>query len=410
MKGARRNPLADQRGTAALFVEPDDLEPASARRSPAQSIHHGAPECDAWTARVVAGIDEAGLGPLLGPLTIGFSAFEVPPGTEALWSALHTACTDDVDEDRERLVVADSKRVFTRTPRGERRLERTALAFTALRHGGGRSPSNARTMLEWMMRDLRSIEDSAAREPCAPAGTVLPEPWSVHLDRTLPLHGEAEAIDVAAARLGEALSRAGIELTQAGVRVVHVPELNASFAETCNKSITHWHATRTVLTHLWRAHAGTGLDLAVDRHGGRMRYAHLLAEAFPHSAIHIVTETPPLSEYVVLEHAEAHGLKSSAVEARVGPAPGLGSGPARRMRIAFAERAESTSFAVALASCLAKYARETCMDAFNAYFDSLQPGLRPTAGYVTDGRRWLADARPAIERSGLRRAEIVRER
>jgi len=38
------------------------------------------------------------------------------------------------------------------------------------------------------------------------------------------------------------------------------------------------------------------------------------------------------------------------------------------------------------------------MDAFNAYFAELQPGLRPTAGYTTDGRRWLAEARSALSR------------
>ena len=80
------------------------------------------------------------------------------------------------------------------------------------------------------------------------------------------------------------------------------------------------------------------------------------------------------------------------------------------MRIAFAERAENASLPVALASCLAKHARETCMRAFNAYFGSLQPGLRRTAGYRPDGRRWLREARAAIIASGLRAFELVRQR
>ena len=141
-----------------------------------------------------------------------------------------------------------------------------------------------------------------------------------------------------------------------------------------------------------------------------MRYAHLLAETFTLCSIHVVRETPPLSEYVVVEqvaqhdclhdHDPAHGNSGARARGRTGG----------RMRIIFAERAETSSFAVALASCLAKHARETCMNAFNAYFESLQPGLKPTAGYVTDGRRWLLDAGPAIARSGIRRADLVRER
>ena len=68
------------------------------------------------------------------------------------------------------------------------------------------------------------------------------------------------------------------------------------------------------------------------------------------------------------------------------------------------------SFSVALASCAAKYAREACMAAFNAYSRVLDPDLVPTAGYVTDARRWLAQAGAAIERSGLPREVLVRSR
>ena len=80
------------------------------------------------------------------------------------------------------------------------------------------------------------------------------------------------------------------------------------------------------------------------------------------------------------------------------------------MRVAFTERAEDRWFAVALASCLAKYARELCMDSFNDYFCELQPDLRPTAGYTTDGRRWLRDARAALRGAGIERGELVRSR
>ena len=74
--------------------------------------------------RVFAGIDEAGLGPLLGPLTLGWSAFRVPRGQVNLWSRLEQIVCDDPREDARRLVVADSKRVHSRTPRGRRRLAR----------------------------------------------------------------------------------------------------------------------------------------------------------------------------------------------------------------------------------------------------------------------------------------------
>jgi ribonuclease HII len=122
-----------------------------------------------------------------------------------------------------------------------------------------------------------------------------------------------------------------------------------------------------------------------------MRYAPLLRETFPECSVDVVSELPARSEYELYGHAGADGN-------------------APCVRIAFAERAESASFAVALASCLAKYVRETCMHAFNAYFGSLQPGLKPTAGYRNDGWRWIDDAKAAIERSGLKHEHLVRGR
>ena len=80
------------------------------------------------------------------------------------------------------------------------------------------------------------------------------------------------------------------------------------------------------------------------------------------------------------------------------------------MTVEFRAKGEEHSFAVALGSCLAKYARETVMDGFNRYFQSLQPDLTPTAGYTTDGRRWLQDAKPAPADGHLAPDVLVRTR
>jgi hypothetical protein len=385
---------AARRHTAPLFadagIDPELDRAAQLAALHAQRIFAGPPEEELAPARVAAGIDEAGLGPVLGPMAIGYSAFRVPAADCNLWRALRAVCSQTVGDDLERLIVADSKQVFTRDARGERRLERTALAFLALGAAEKRCPPTARRVLESMARDLHDNADALGSEAAAFASDETLEPWCCELEREVPQHGERNEIEALVAALARELDRAEIEVVRAGVRLVHVRDLNGSFAETSNKAATHWLATRRLLAHLWLAHAHEGLELTVDRHGGRMYYAGLLAETFPGASIHVVGERPPCSEYVVIERADG--------------------APARRMRITFAERAESRAFAVALASCLAKYARETCMNAFNAYFGGLQPGLRPTAGYTTDGWRWLADAGPAIERSGLPRRHLVRER
>ena len=80
------------------------------------------------------------------------------------------------------------------------------------------------------------------------------------------------------------------------------------------------------------------------------------------------------------------------------------------MRLVLTPRAEDRAFPVALSSCMAKYAREVVMGAFNRFFGSHAADLRPTAGYLNDAWRWLTDAAPVIERLGLERGLLVRTR
>jgi len=354
------------------------MRASAGSRSPSAGILPFPSDEELPHARIVAGIDEAGLGPLLGPLTIGFSAFHVPAADLDLWREFDGAIASAPSNGDARLLVADSKVVFSRTPRGEARLESVALSFLALRAPSHRPPESSAEFFARIPVDLRS------------AVALDGESWTSCLADRLPLRADPATIDRHVANLTAAMNAKGIRLCGAGVRVLPVAELNASFSRTENKSRTHWDLSAAILRHLWTEHARDGLDLLVDRHGGRMRYRNLLRETFPEARIVVRSEERARSEYFV-----------AACAADAAPL---------RMRVAFAERAEQASLPVALASCLAKYARELCMNAFNAYFGGLQPGLRPTAGYVTDGRRWLAEARTALERAGVEARNLVRDR
>lgn len=328
-----------------------------------------------FTARVAAGIDEAGLGPLLGPFTLGWCAFRAaePRTLEDLWAALAPAVSRSATA-LDALAVCDSKEVWTGTPRGALRLERVVRAFERLR--GFDDPRDAR---EWFRRagGERFDEELAA------------EHWWEHAPPGLC--GETGADERAererlAASLAERARANDVGLAALGARAVTPVELNRSFARTGSKSRSVWEEVRAVLRILWRDHAHEGLHVVVDRQGGRARYAPLLAEAFPGAAVAIVREAPADSVYRVDDDEGRSAL------------------------LRFVEKAESLSLPVALASCRAKYARELAMEAFNRAWSRVAPDVAPTAGYVEDGRRWLAEMADAIDGSGVPRERLVRSR
>src|SRR3972149_6167242 len=90
---------------------------------------------------ILVGIDEAGYGPILGPLVVSAVAFEVPaagmaavqPPAEApaLWALLRASITHKHARANPRLAVADSKQLHRKvdTPHGIALLERAALTF-----------------------------------------------------------------------------------------------------------------------------------------------------------------------------------------------------------------------------------------------------------------------------------------
>ena len=76
--------------------------------------------------------------------------------------------------------------------------------------------------------------------------------------------------------------------------------------------------------------------------------------------------------------------------------------------ITFASKSDEHHFPVAIASMIAKYTRELHMIRLNRYFAGMMPKLKPTAGYVTDGRRFLKEIEPLLTNNGINRGDLVR--
>jgi hypothetical protein len=308
-----------------------------------------------------AGIDEAGLGPLLGPFALGCVVIESRSGSVEPWSALAPL----VAPANAPLCVADSKVVFDRTPRGAARLERTARAFAAC----AGAPA-------WRISDGE------------------PPLWAARLSDA-PLWTDEATLRADREALAHALDRAGLRIVRAQALLVGERELNAAFDACGSKSRAVWTYVARELRALWDEHGAHAPRVVLDRQGGRTRYAPLLAALFPEAELAIGVEHAERCHYRLDE--APHGTL-------------FAPGGERSLAIDVAVRAEQSSFEVALASCLAKYAREVCMHAFNAYFAELDGTLRPTAGYVQDARRWLRDAEPCLRRAGLSTEELLRTR
>lgn len=312
----------------------------------------------------LAGVDEAGLGPILGPLVVAGVAMRGPEGVDP-WQALKRhVCRRKFEKNKIR--VADSKKVNT-GPHGLRHLEATALTFWAVLRG--ELPATLGDWLQQLGADL------AALQRC---------PWYRLLDRRLPVCADADWLRLCAELIGRRLREREVALLQVAVRPVDVEEWNGLIADTDNKSRAHFHAYAEVLGQLLDGIAGKG-HLVADRCGGRVHYADDLRRLRPAAAVEVLQEQAAVSVYRL----------------RQGDAD---------VTITFAERGEDRAFPTALASCFAKYLRELMVAAINDWFCERVPGLSRTAGYFSDGLRFLGDLEPHWQRLEVPRQLLVRVR
>ena len=315
---------------------------------------------------LLAGVDEAGLGPILGPLVVGGVAMRGPGGTDP-WQVLRRFVARKKTE-KGKVRVADSKKV-NQGPHGFRHLEETALVFWTALHG-----ELPPTLGDWLQA---TGADLARLAKC---------PWYEQLAMRLPREADADWLRLQAELIARALAKADVHLVDIAVRAVDVEEWNALIADTDNKSRAHFHAYAEVLGRiLTRVPAGQSGHLVADRCGGRMHYGTDLRHLCPGARVEIVQEVPAISQYRLHRDGDV-------------------------ITVTFAERGEDRAFPTALASCFAKYLRELMVACLNAWFCDRVPGLQPTAGYFVDGHRFLAEVEPHLGAWSLPRGRLVRVR
>jgi hypothetical protein len=188
-------------------------------------------------------------------------------------------------------------------------------------------------------------------------------PWYRDYDCVLPIDATASEVQQTAHRLATVSQRSGVSILALCSAVVHPRMLNDLIERFDSKGAALTHVTLQLVRRLMDS-LGSDFPTTVvcDKHGGRNRYAAQLQDHFPEQLIRVRQESRAASQYSM----EQKGRRQS-----------------------FHFRAKGESFLPsALASMVSKYVRELCMRALNEFWTSHQPGLRPTAGYPLDAKRF----------------------
>ncbi len=186
-------------------------------------------------------------------------------------------------------------------------------------------------------------------------------PWHLGYAADVPLWTDAEELSQLVDLLKEKLIAHGVRLVGLLCRAVFPDEFNGLVTES-NKADALSRITLGLVAKALELIPTGSVQVLCDKHGGRDYYHPLLQTQFADDWIEVRQESGEASEY------------------RFGPEE-------RRVEIGFYVCGERF-LPVALASMTAKYLRETAMRPFNEFWCAKVPGLKPTAGYPVDSRRF----------------------
>ena len=321
---------------------------------------------------LLIGIDEAGYGPTLGPLCHGLCVLRLPdaPGAAApdLWARLAPVASR-WPAPTGAIAVDDSKKVYAGHGDLER-LRHSVECFLACgddRSGGKPAPAEPLARLV-PPEDLTAVER---------------DPWGRASESA---NAGTDSAPESAEKLSRTLAATEVVVVRYGARALSARDFNARLALLENKADVAWEQVAALLrAAVVLRRLGEPILAVVDHQGGRKFYGPRLQALFPDVMVWTESESAERSAY-------------------------RWEGGGGTARVEFAERAESLSFPVALASLVAKLTRELLMARFNAFFRAYDQSLKPTAGYPADARRFLKATAALRRRLRIPDEALIRKR
>jgi hypothetical protein len=345
---------------------------------------------------VRVGLDEAGLGPTLGPLCVAGLATRVARDAGREWGPhadLHRVLESVVGLPGVRdgrIEVGDSKQIHT-GPRKLERIERTALATVGWVYG--HVPATVAELLRLVTVDAyEQPEDRRA-------------PWWAMLDEALPIANGRDAVEAAAAKLAKAATRAGVTPLWYAADLVDAARVNReldseSAREAGSKNTWATHAVlrlARLAVHRLSPSEAPSVAIWCDKAGGRQAYRDPLLRAFSEPSLMSGPTSGQISGDIeqLVERRDCSHYRMQI--------------DGRRVELGFVMKGDSLDPRISWGSILAKYLRELFMRTLNRHFVERIPNLRPTAGYPEDAARFIENVEAALgPDGGLERAAWIR--
>ncbi len=315
---------------------------------------------------VFVGIDEAGYGPLLGPLIVSSSAFSLPQSLLAddLWQILKKSVSQRRKRLLGRLLIADSKKAHSKSSRTDH-LERTILACLK---SLGSAPATLEQLLTRLCPDC--------------LGRLATYPWYQNIANS-NLSADNADIAIASGAFANEMAANDIKLLELQSRCLDVAYYNRMVGNVKNKASVLFTATAQLIKNACDNFKDDQLQIVIDRQGGRTRYRKILGRMFPQTELTILKETAANSSYELRSNGQV-------------------------MRLHFVVGADDRFLPVSLASMASKYLRELLVGNINRYFTGFCADLKPTAGYWKDGLRFIQDLKENLPDTRFDRNQLVR--